>query len=354
MRYLVYGTGAVGALLGGRLALGGHPVTFLARPRVAEALERDGLHLGGAIPAAWLPEPKVARSLDQAFTGSEPPEVILLTVKAYDCEAAAERIGAASDNPPPVVCLLNGVGNEATLAARLGRERVIAAALTTAVLMPEPGRVRVERERGLGLAADHRLALRLASEFTEAGMRVRLHPNPGRMKWSKLMTNVVANATSAITGWTPRDVFSHAGLYRLEIEALREVVRVMRADGLRPENLAGVPIRLMTLALALPPRVSQPVLMRAVASGRGGKRPSFHYDIGRGRSEVTWLNGAVVREGARLGILTPANAVLTEVMLGLVHRRLSPEAFLNKPHALLGQAQAAGVPGIRGYNAAAE
>ncbi len=70
MRYLVYGTGAVGALLGGRLALGGHPVTFLARPRVAEALERDGLHLGGIIPAAWLPKHRVARSLDQAFTGS--------------------------------------------------------------------------------------------------------------------------------------------------------------------------------------------------------------------------------------------------------------------------------------------
>lgn len=350
MRYLVFGTGAVGGLVGGRLALAGHPVTFLARPRLADILEREGLRIGGAGPSGWLERPTVVRDLAQVFTQRELPDLILLTVKAYDCEAAAVSLAAATPNPPPVVCLLNGIGNEATLASQLGEERVIPAVLTTAVLMPEAGQVRVERERGLDLAVGHPLLSRLQADLAGAGMPPRLHQDGQRMKWSKLLTNIVSNATSAILGWSPRAVFSHPGVYRLELEALREVVRVMAGLGYAPEGLTGVSVQLLSWALGLPPWLSQPLLRQAVASGRGGKKPSFHYDIGRGRSEVRWLNGAVAREAARLGLPAPANTVLTDTMLELVESRLPPAAYADQPGALLALAERAGVPGIRGYN----
>jgi 2-dehydropantoate 2-reductase len=344
VRYLVYGTGAVGGLVGGRLALSGQPVTFLARPRIAEAMQAGGLDLGAAGIPARVSNPRVITDL--AEVRGEALDAVLLAVKAYDCQAASAAL-AGIVSKAPVVCLLNGIGNEATLAAALGAERVIAATLTTAVTMPEPGRIRVERERGLSLAVGHALVPSLVEELQQAGFFLRLHVRADRMKWSKVLTNIVTNASSAITGWLPGGVLANRGLCRLEIEALREVVRVMRAMGFGPEDLARVPIRGLALAFSLPLPFSQPILRRGITRGRGAKLPSFHYDIGRGRSEVAWLNGAVVREATARGLAAPANTVLTEVMLGLVDGQLAREAFAGRPETLLARARAAGVPGIR-------
>jgi len=344
MRYLVFGTGAVGGLVGGRLALSGNEVTFLARPRIASAMRLMGLRLsGGGTPGA-IPHPEAISDLSEA--GGREFDAVLVAVKAYDCQKAAASI-AGLGTRAPVVCLLNGIGHEATLAAALGADRVIAATLTSAVTMPEPGHVRVERERGLSLAVGHPLVPALADDFLAAGLFLRLHAVADRMKWSKVLTNIVTNAGSAITGWLPGKLLAHPGLYRLEIEALREVVRVMRAQGWTPEDLARVPIRGMAFVISLPIPIGRPLLRRAVARGRGRKLPSFHYDIGRGRSEVAWLNGAVARESAARGLRAPASAVLAEVMLGLVDGSLSRTDFAGHPEALLARARAAGVRGIR-------
>jgi 2-dehydropantoate 2-reductase len=83
-----------------------------------------------------------------------------------------------------------------------------------------------------------------------------------------------------------------------------------------------------------------------VAKGRGDKLPSFNYDIGRGRSEVKWLNGAVVKGGDQLGLPTPANAVLTETMMELVKDNQNKEPYRGRPEKLIYRAAQAGVPGL--------
>ncbi len=350
MRYLVFGTGAVGGLVGARLALSGQPVVFLARPGMAAVLRETGLRIEGEGPHKDLRAPAVIEDAQDIARLDPPPEAVLVCVKAYDTVQAADQLAHLLPGAAPVICLSNGIGNEQVLAWRLGNERVVAAALTTAVSVVEPGVVRVELERGLDLARGHPLLPALCRDLQAAGFRLRLHDNAARLKWSKLMTNIVANATSAITGWPPGEVFSHPGLYRLEVEALREVARLLRALGQAPEDLLGVPVRWLSRALSLPPRWVQPLLRRSVAGGRGEKLPSFHRDIGRGRSEVCWLNGAVVDHARERGVSTPANAVLTEILLGLVEGRLDPMEYRDRPEALLAAAAAAGVPGLRGYN----
>jgi 2-dehydropantoate 2-reductase len=330
-------------MIGARLAFAGHRVTFLARPRVAEKLRSFGLTLIHDGTRQLLHAHAVTDPAD-----ADRPDVILLTVKGYDCLAAAQAIQRTWTDPPPVVCWLNGVGHEATLSARLGPDRVIPAILTTAVQSLEPGVVRVERERGIGLARGLPCVPMLAEAFEDAGMATKLYAAPDAMKWSKLLTNIVGNATSAILGWTVAEVFSHPDVARIEIEALREAVKVMRRLGLEPASLPGVPVRVLGWCLSLPAEVLRPLLQRIVVGGRGKKRPSFHYDIGRGRSEIPWLNGAIVEEGARLGVACPANSVLTDRMLAIVNPvEAAPTAgwALND---LIGAAARAGVPGIRG------
>jgi len=107
-----------------------------------------------------------------------------------------------------------------------------------------------------------------------------------------------------------------------------------------------VPVRLLAEAIFFPTRLIQPFMRKLVASGRGNKWPSFYYDVGRGRSEVDWLNGAVVRFGRQHGVPTPANAVLTDVLNTLVQGKLDPKNYRNSPVSLIEEARRYEVPGL--------
>ena len=79
------------------------------------------------------------------------------------------------------------------------------------------------------------------------------------------------------------------------------------------------------------------MLRQALGRGRGGKMPSFYLDLesGRGKSEVGFLNGAVVRYGAEVGVNTPVNQALTEILMDLTEGRLARADFLRRPAALI-------------------
>jgi len=344
MRFLIYGTGAVGAYLGGRLAEAGHTVTFLARPTTAAALLDRGLRIEQGQTSRSVGGFEVLTDLSRDLDLG-PDAAVLLAVRAFDCRAAAVALRQRLRRTTPVVCLLNGIGNEETLADSIGADQVVPATLTTAVEMRAPGVIRIERERGLGLAHGQ-AGEHLAQVFHRAGLVTRLYDDAAAMKWSKVPTNIVANASSAVLGWTAGAVMAHPGLYRLEVEALRETFRVMRRAGHAPVDLPGVPLRWLARGVFLPLWVSHPWLSRAVARGRGDKRPSFHRDLGRGRSEVEWLNGAVVRHGQSLGVDTPANEVLLTTLLERVQGLDDSTPWRDGPDRLLERAREAGVPGI--------
>ena len=349
MHYLIFGSGAVGGFLGARLALSGQHTTLLARPRIAAAWKAKGLRLVSKSDEESLPNPNVIDDIRQTVAES-PPDIILLTVKTYDVEVAAEQIQQAFSKPIPIVCFTNGVGSEALLSNRLEDFPVIPATLTTAVQLSQDDVIYIERERGLGFAGSHPKVASIIADFKKAGMIVRRYHDAERMKWSKLLTNIVSNATSAILGWPPRRIFQHQAIYRVEVEALRETVRVMRKVGIKPQNLPGVPVSLLSSAIFLPTWMTQAILGRIVSRGRGEKLPSFHYDIGRGRSEITYLNGAVVKTGERIGLPTPTNRFLLDTMINIVENAAEHESLRYHPEEFLRRAINAGIPGIRGYN----
>ena len=123
MRYLVFGTGSVGGFVGGRLALAGQEVSFLARPRVAEIIKHQGLRVGGDDPGGFLPHPIALTSLEAAFKANS-PEFVLLAVKAYDCLEAAQALAEFREHPFTVISLLNGINNERTVEQQIGAGRV--------------------------------------------------------------------------------------------------------------------------------------------------------------------------------------------------------------------------------------
>jgi 2-dehydropantoate 2-reductase len=353
LNVLVFGAGAIGTYFGGSLILAGHHVVFVEQPKMAEQLRESGLRLDLTIDErrrhalsgvdgtkdAFVIEARsfvIQPSLEEALKFG-PFDVALFALKSFDTAAALEGMKPFAEKLPPILCLSNGVENEQAIARVLGADKVIYGTVTTAIGRRGAGDIVLEKLRGIGVAAGHVLSEKLVTVLDGAYLKCRLYPDAHSMKWSKMLTNLIANPTSAILNMTAAEVFANRKLYKLEIDMLKECLAVMKAQNLEVVDLPGTPVKALAFATKLPLWFSKPFLSCAAGSGRGGKMPSFHIDLysGRGQSEVSYLHGAVAREAARLNIAAPVNKALTETLLSLTEKEIPLEEFAGKPEKLL-------------------
>ena len=342
---LIFGAGAIGTYVGGSLVLAGHRVVFVEKPPIAAELRERGLRLDvSADKRRGVGEPFVVppssfgcvSSLGEAIQ-QESFDAALFAMKSFDTAAALDEVKPFVDRLPPILSLQNGVDNEPAIAEVLGPERVIAGTVTCSIARRAAGDIVLEKARGIGIAEGQPLSSRLAAALNSAHLNAHLYPRAADMKWSKLLANLPGSATGAIVDMSPAEVFAHPGLYDLELRMGHEALAVMSAQGIRPVSLPEMPVRALALALRLPPFLARPVLQKVVGGGRGGKMPSFHIDLhaGRRKSEIEWLQGAVVRYGEKYGIPTPVNRLLTETLLGMVRGEIPIAAFSRQPQKLI-------------------
>jgi len=343
LNWLIFGAGAIGTYVGGCLGLldlqmdTHQRIVFIERPEVARQVRTQGLRLCLDGREWLIASPNITASLSEALDfGSY--DVAVLALKSYDTQPFLASLGELANRLPPILCLQNGVENEPTLEAVLGKGKVIPGTVTSAVSRRGAGNILLERRRGLGVTAGHLLSERIVEGLSDAGLNASLFERPLDMKWSKMLTNLLANASSAILNLTPAQIFSDPRLYRLERQQLRECLAVMRKLGISVVDLPGTPVSLLAFAVRyLPAPLSRPLLQRAVGKGRGRKMPSLHIDLhsGSGGSEVDYLNGAVVRFGEQVGIATPVNRLLNETLLSLARGETPPGIYTFQPEKLL-------------------
>ena len=336
MRYLCFGLGAIGTYLGGSLAKAGNKVVFTDHADIGAAVRRQGLRLEMPSGLHIVSNPVVVSSLEQALALG-PYDAALLAIKSFDTPSFLADIQPYLKELPPIICFQNGVENESLLEEATGSGGVVPATVTSAVGKNGPGDIILERLRGVGIYGGHAISKPLLKDFNAAGLNAQPYSDAKAMKWSKLLTNLLANATSAILDLTPKEVLDDPLGYRLEIAQLREALAVMDASNIRVVNLPQVPVKsLAFLARALPPIIGRPLLVKVGAKGRGNKMPSFYIDLHAGRKniEVDYLNGAVVRFGRRLGIRTPANTLLNTVLLGMAEGRVELTQYSKNPGKL--------------------
>ncbi len=345
LNVLVFGAGAIGTYIGGSLALDHHQIVFVEQPKVVDELRERGLRLDLTLDGrrktkdASRVEPasfRIVPTLEDALRYG-PFDVALFALKSYDTQAALDGMKPFVDKMPPILCLSNGVSNEPAIAAVLGNDQVIYGTVTSAIGRRGAGDIVLERLRGIGVARGHALSEKLNSALDKAYLNAELFENAAGMKWSKMLTNLLANPTSAILDMTAAEVFANKDLYKIEIDMLRECLAVMKAQGIEVVDLPGTPVRALAYATTLPLWLSKPLLSRAAGAGRGAKMPSFHIDLhsGRGKSEVEYLHGAVARAGEKCNVPTPVNKVLTDTLMALTRNEMPLEAFAHKPRILL-------------------
>ena len=365
MRVLIIGAGAIGSLLGHRLARAGQEVTLVGRTKFVAAVQERGLGLEEPAGQTFIHNVhnvRVTTGVDDIIVPSVAggkaaetwPDLIIFTMKAYDAAEAARQVAPLVTHGIPLLVVQNGVGGEELAAQALQGipVTIFSAVITLSVEVIEPGWVHLATTRGgLSLAPTGPSAggppplAAYAEMFRQAGFRVATFSDHRPVKWSKLLLNMIGNALPAIVGWSPDRVFADPRLFALERRAFREAVTVMRAAGMRPVALPGYPVPLLAWGIySLPESILRPLFQRFIVGSRGGKMPSLYLDLAhrKGKSEVAFLNGAVVRQGQTVGVETPVNQALYTTLMDIVEGRTPWEAFRDRPEEILA------VAGFRG------
>ncbi|HTU68967.1 MAG TPA: 2-dehydropantoate 2-reductase [Candidatus Baltobacteraceae bacterium] len=298
MNIVVMGTGGLGGYFGGRLAAAGNALTFVARGKHLAAIQREGLRIESAVAPLQLRDVRAVERVD----GMPLADVVIIAVKLWDTEAAAEAVRPVVGAHTMVVSFQNGVDAVDRIAPIVGRDHVIGGLSYIAAEIAQPGVVRHSGtlQRLVFGELDGQRSARVdafASACAAAGIDYVVSGDIQKAIWEKFVFLVGLSAVTCVFRRSIGPIRSHPRSRALLREVMREVVDVARARGIAldqsftDERLAFVD--------TLPE----------------GMIASMYGDLQRGnRLELPWLSGKVVELGAAINVPTPANGFVTDAL----------------------------------------
>jgi 2-dehydropantoate 2-reductase len=307
MKIAVVGAGAMGSLFGGRLSRAGHEVRLydINREHIQSIRER-GLVIEE--PASGSEETCRPDATDrpEELAGAE---ILVVFVKSAATEAVAGRFSGIVGKGTIAVTMQNGLGNEGILRSRFGAGRTAAGVTSQGATYLGPGRI---RHAGTGLThlcmsdgQNDKLAP-FVEALNAAGLEARCEDSIDGLVWSKLIINAGINALTALTGLPNGRLLEFPDCRAIMAELVREAAAVAEKKGIR-------------LSYADPLAT-----VYAVTEKTAENRSSMLQDFDRKRrSEIDFINGAVVREAEALGIEVPVNRAVTRLVrvLDALHAR---------------------------------
>ena len=331
---VVVGDGAVGSFVAALIAGSGERVVLAGRPGTGT---RGPAQIVVRAPDGSVRRVRVERA--DGTAGLDRPAYVVLAVKMPDLAAALEACEAWPH--VPAITLQNGIGAEALVAAARPDAPLLAGSLTAPIHREADRTLAWTKRRGIAFSpvrGDTTTVLPAVREALVAGgLPVAAVRDWRAMKWSKLLTNLVANAVPALLDRDAAAVYADRRLFAVERAQVREALGVMRALGLSPIRLPGADVRLLALGFRMPAVLAHPIIRRVVGGARGGKAPSLllHLRGGGGPSESPWLNGGVARAGAAAGVPTPVNAALAALVESAAADPSAWDRTRGRPAALL-------------------
>lgn len=317
MRFIVYGAGAVGGVIGARLFKHGHDTTLIARGDHYAAIRRSGLRIESPDAVEVLPIPVADHPRRLAFQDGD---VVLLTAKSQDSALALRALATMASASLPVVCVQNGVENERA-ALRLFPDVYgvcvmcpaahLAPGVVQAFSAPTTGILDVGRYP-VGVDA---VAVAIAEAFRASSFSAEARVDIMRWKYTKLLNNL-GNAVEAICGPAARQ----GEIGRLAQEEGAACLVAAGIDRVGDEEDAARRGSLVT------PR---PIAGRRRPGGSSWQSLSR----GAGSVETDYLNGEIVLLGRAHGVPTPVNSLLQLLANRMAANRsapgsVSPQEFL--------------------------
>ncbi len=290
---LIVGTGALGTLFAARLAAAGYNVTVWGTWADAlEALRTHGARVRWPDGSVTVARVRVASSPAEAPRAS----AAIVLVKAWQTQRAARWLAECLAPDGVALTLQNGLGNDALLAAALGRARVAVGVTTTGASLHAPGEARFGGEGVISLAEHHRLAP-LRAALQHAGFAVETVGDVDGLVWGKLAINAAINPLTALLGVPNGALLEDPAAHLFMRRAAEEVAAVAAAQG-----------------IALPYRDAA-AAAEDVARRTAANLSSMLQDLRRGApTEIDAICGAVARIGAQIGTPAPLNHALAEMV----------------------------------------
>jgi 2-dehydropantoate 2-reductase len=298
MRIAVMGTGGVGGYFGARLAQGGHEVAFVARGRQLEALRTQGLRVESPLGDMRMPDVQVTN--DPATIGLV--DLVLFSVKLWDTLEAAEAIKPLLGADTAVVSFQNGVVKDDILRRALGAGHVIGGVSYIAATIAEPGLIRHSGTLQKLVFGEYDGSLsprvrQFRDACVDSDIDTVVSDQIERAIWEKFVFLVGLSGTTSLARSTIGPIRDHPRSRAFLHDVMDEVVQVARAQGVP------LPADYADERLAFTDTV--PATMTS----------SMHHDLEHGnRLEVSWLSGDVAERGARLGIATPCNRAISDIL----------------------------------------
>jgi 2-dehydropantoate 2-reductase len=301
VKIAVVGAGAMGSVYAGLLASAGHEVWAIdRRADIVEAIRAGGLRVEGASGDRTV---RIDATTDPAEAGEA--ELVVLATKAMHVTAAAEAARPLVGTETLVLSIQNGLGGPDAAAAVLGDDRVVVGvAGGFGASLVAPGHVHhngfelVRLGERSGPATPRIEAV--AELWRGAAFTVRTYDDVDRLVWEKLVCNVAFSGTCSVLGRTIGEVIANEHAWSVAARCAVEAYEVARARGIEvgfDDPIAHV---------------------RAFGQAIPGARPSMLLDLEAGRhTEVDFINGAIPREGAQVGVAAPFNQTVSALVRAL-------------------------------------
>jgi 2-dehydropantoate 2-reductase len=298
LRIAIMGSGGVGGYFGARLAKGGADVTFIARGAHLAAMRKNGLRVEGPEP---IHLPKVNATEDPKTIG--PVDVVLFCVKLWDTDAAARSLLPIMGPQSAIISFQNGVQKDDTLRSIVGERAVMGGVGYMATTVARPGVIAQTGTMQRMIFGEYDgarspRAQALLAACKAGGINAELSDDIRRAIWEKYVFLVgLSGATTAIR-LPLGPIREHPATRALLLDLMREAVAVGRAQGVAlPEDYAE---QRLVFADTLPHDMTS----------------SMYHDLERGRPlEVRWLSGGVAELGAYVGVTTPVNRAIHDVLV---------------------------------------
>jgi len=290
------GAGAMGSLFGGLLTLSGEEVWMVdIWKEHIDALRSNGLSIEdqGEIRTVRVNATEEVTSVGKA-------DLVLFFVKTYHTPKAASDSLALQRENTIFLTLQNGLGNEEVICQQIDRKKVMLGVTNQGATLLEPGSIRHAGRGKTSLGElDRKLtdrATQIVQMFRKAGIEAEVSSNIQRLIWDKLLINVGVNAHAALTGLKNGQLLDYPETMRLMEALVSEAVEVAKRTGLQiDEN----PMN----------------RVKAVIEATRENRCSMGQDLDyKRRTEIDAINGAVVKEAARMGISVPYNQMITHLI----------------------------------------
>jgi 2-dehydropantoate 2-reductase len=299
MKIAIMGSGGVGGSWGGRLAHIGCDVSFIARGSHLAAMREHGIVIENET-LGHIHVPQVNVTDDPSAVGVA--DVVLIAVKLWDTESAAQAVRPMVGPDTTVISLQNGVIKDDVLRQVYGDQVVVGGVAYVAAHVARPGVIRQTgaMQRCVIGEYDGKRSARveaLHEALVRAGIKAEISDDIRRTIWEKYVFLVGLSGSTTTMRSTIGPIREHPRTRAFLHDLMRETVAVGRADGVNlPEHYADERMAFAdTLAYDM--------------------NSSMHHDLASGNPlELPWLSGGVVQLGGKLGVATPANRAVCDIL----------------------------------------